>query len=209
MYCTNRPDIKRKIRKLYTVENALNVALNSWVFKFRKSSRFLFLENLQMHRKNILKIVIFVWLCVQSWTWQWGGFSGISAEIGSSWVPYTTFPAVPIFASNSRRYSYSKNDSPLSRIRGVADFAYQWYGELPTPCITDMWSRLLPASLIGGVGASPHHRYGEKTLCIDDTESSRLPAPVIRWVADFPYGWVWELATPHIGDTGSRYLKKN
>ncbi len=87
------------------------------------------------------------------------------AKIGSSWVPYTTFRAVPILALNSRRYSYSKNDFP----------------------------RLL-ASLILGVGDSPHHRYGEsaiefflkKTLCIDGTESRRLSAPVIRWVADSP-----------------------
>ncbi len=52
-------------------------------------------------------------------TWQWDGCSGVFAEIGSSWVPYTTFRAVPILTSNSRRYSYSKNDSPISPIRGV------------------------------------------------------------------------------------------
>ena len=38
-------------------------------------------------------------------TWQWSGFSGVFVEIGFSWVPYTTFRAVPILASNSRRYS--------------------------------------------------------------------------------------------------------
>ncbi len=48
------------------------------------------------------------------------------------------------------------------------------------------------ASLIRRVGDSPHHRYGEwaiefslkKTLCINDTDSRRLPAPVIRLVAE-------------------------
>jgi hypothetical protein len=29
-------------------------------------------------------------------TWQRGGFSGVFAVIGSAWVPYTTFRAVPI-----------------------------------------------------------------------------------------------------------------
>ena len=38
-------------------------------------------------------------------TWQRGGFSGVFAEIGSSRVPYSKFRAIPIFASNSRRYS--------------------------------------------------------------------------------------------------------
>ncbi len=57
-----------------------------------------------------------------------------------------------------------------------------------TPRIVELGSRRLPASLIHGVGDSPHHRYGEsaiefflkKTLCIDDTESRRLPVPMIR-----------------------------
>ncbi len=114
-------------------------------------------------------------------TWQWGGFSGVFAEIGSSWVPYTTFRAVLIFASISRRYSYSKNDSLLSPIRGVADIPGHWYAESPTPRITDTQSRRLPSSPIRRVG---YWIFLKKTLCIDDTESRRLPAPVIRWVAD-------------------------
>ncbi len=160
------------------------------------------------------------WACFrENWVyifghWQWGGFSGVLAEIGSSWVPYTTFRAIPILASNSRRYSYSKNDSLLSPIRGVADSLYRWYGESPTPCIVELRSRRLPASLIRGVSDSPHHRYREsaiefflkKTLCIDDTESRRLPAPVIRWVAHSPYCWVGESPTPLITDTESRRL---
>jgi hypothetical protein len=51
-------------------------------------------------------------------------FSDVFAKIGSAWVPYNTFRAVPILASNSRIYSYLKNDSPLSTIRGVAVSAY-------------------------------------------------------------------------------------
>ncbi len=123
--------------------------------------------------------------------------------------------AVPILASNSRRYSYSKNDSPLSPIRGVADSPYRWYGESTTPHISDAGSRQLPDSTIRGVADSPYHRYGEsaieffvkKTLCIDDTESRQLPAPVILWVADSPYPWVGESPTPCITDKESRRLR--
>ncbi len=92
---------------------------------------------------------------------------------------YTTFRAVPILASNWlnwRRYSYSKNDSALSPIRGVGD----------------MESQLLIL---------------KKTLCIHDTESRRLPAPVMWWVADSPYRWVGESPTPRITDTESRRLR--
>ncbi len=171
-------------------------------------------------------------------TWQWGGFSGVFAEIGSSWVPYTTFRAVPILASNSRRYSYSKNDSLLSPIRGVADSPYRWYGksgESPTPRIVESGSRWLPASLIRGVGR--HHRYGESAIefkkiklsvsmirrvvdsphqwygewptpRIVELESRRLRVSPIRRVDDSAYRWVGESTTPRIGDTGSRYSRK-
>ncbi len=47
------------------------------------------------------------------------------------------FLAVPIFASNLRRYSYSKMTP-----------RYHRYGESPTPRIIDTGSRGLPASLI-------------------------------------------------------------
>ncbi len=175
--------------------------------------------------------------CILKGTWQWGGFSGVFAEIGSSWVPYTTFRAVPILASNSRRYSYSKNDFPLSPIRGVANSAYQCYRESPTPRITDTRSHQLPASLIRGVGDSPHHRYGESAIeffkrklsvsmirrvvdsphqwygesttpRIVESESRRLRVSPIRRVDDSAYRWVGELMTPRIGDTGSCYSKK-
>ncbi len=156
-------------------------------------------------------------------TWQWGGFSGVFAETGSSWVPYTTFRGVPILASNSRRYSYSKNDSPLSPIRGVTDSAYQWYGESPTPRITDTRSHQLPASLIRRVGDSPHHRYGESaneffknslyrwyressTPRTSDTVSRRLPVSLSRRVVDSAYHGYGESTTPRIIESGSRRL---
>ncbi len=124
-------------------------------------------------------------------TWQWSGFSGVFAEIGSSWVPYTTFRAVPILASNSRRYSYTKNDSPLSPLRGVANSPYR------------------------GVDDSPHHWYAESaTPLITETESRllnffkrKLSVSMIRWVADSPYRWVEESPTPRITDTESRRLR--
>ncbi len=170
-------------------------------------------------------------------TWQWGGISGVFAEIGSSWVPYTTFRTVLILASISRRYSYAKNDSPQSPIRGVADSTYQWYGKSPTPRITDMRSRQLPASLIRGVGDSPHHRYREAAIeffkrklsvlmirrvvdsphqwygespthRIVESESRRLCLSPIWRVDDSAYCWVRESMTPWIGDTGSCYSKK-
>jgi hypothetical protein len=142
-------------------------------------------------------------------TWQWDGFSGAFAEIGSSGVPYTTFRAVPILASNSRRYLFSKNDSPLSPIRGVADSAYQWYGESPTPRITDMRSRRLSASLIREVGDSLHHDTESQLLHFlkENSPYHRLPAPVIRWVTDSPHRWFGESPTPRITDTESRRLR--
>ncbi len=162
--------------------------------------------------------------CLLKGTWQWGGFSGVFAEIGSSRVPYTTFRAVPILASNSRRYSYSKNDSPLSPMRGVAislswgvdDSPHHWYAESATPRAIDTESRLLnffkrklSVSMIRRVIDSPHQWYGESvTLRIVESESRRLPAPVIRRVDDSAYRWVGESTTQRIGDTGSRYSKK-
>jgi hypothetical protein len=93
--------------------------------------------------------------------------TGVFAEIGSSWVPYTTFPAVPILASNSRRYSYSKTtpritdtesrlmnffkENSVWMIRRVINSPHQWYSESPTPRITDTESRQLCVSLSRGV----------------------------------------------------------
>ncbi len=98
---------------------------------------------------------------------------------------------------------------------------YHWYRESPTPRIVESGSRRLPASLIRGVGNSPHHPYGEsateffkkKTLCIDGTESEsstprtsdtvsrrlpvasesrRLRVPLSRGVDDSAYRWYGE-----------------
>jgi hypothetical protein len=114
---------------------------------------------------------------------------------------------------------------------------YHKYGESPTPRITDMRSRQLPASLIRGIGDSPHHQYGELAIeffkrklsvsmiqrvvdsphqwyCesptprILESESHRLRVSPIRRADDSAYRWVGESTTPRIGDTGSRYWKK-
>ncbi len=138
-------------------------------------------------------------------TWQWGGFSGVFAEISSSWVPYTTFWAVPILASNSRRYSYSKNDSPLSPIRGVRVSIIQGVGE----SAIDFFKRKLSVSMIQRVVDSPHQWYGESpTPRIIESESHQLRVSPIRRVDNSVYRWVGESMTPQIGDMGSRYSKK-
>jgi hypothetical protein len=156
-------------------------------------------------------------------TWQWGGFSGVFAEIGSSWVPYTNFRAVPILASISRRYLFSKNYSPWSPIWGVADSTYQWYGESPTPrcrvgdspnhrygeSAIEFFKRKLSVLMIRRVVNSPHQWYGEsQTPRIVESESPRLRVSPIQRVDDSAYLWVGESTTPRIGDMGSRYSKK-
>ncbi len=104
--------------------------------------------------------------------------------------------------------------------------ALQWYGESLTPRITDMRSRQLPASLIRRVGDSPHHRYGESAM---EFFKRKLSVSMIRRVVNFPhqwysesptpritkrrvddsaYRWVGESMTLRIGNTGSRYSKK-
>ncbi len=72
---------------------------------------------------------------------------------------------------------------------------YHRYGESPTPRISDTGSRLL--------------NFFKETLCIDDTESRRLPAPVILWlwVAQSAYHRYGEPTTPHIVESGSRRLR--
>ncbi len=137
--------------------------------------------------------VVFKWIEANLFkgTWKWDGFSGVFAEIGSSWVPYTTFQAVPILASNSRRYSYSKNDSRLSPIRRVGywiflkeNSLYWWYAESSTPRTSDTVSRRLPVSLSRRVTDSAYHRYGESTTPrILEWGSRRLRISVIRGVA--------------------------
>ncbi len=137
-------------------------------------------------------------------TWQWGGFSGVFADIGSSWVRYTNLRAVPILASNSQRYSYSKNDSPLSPIRGVAYSAYQWYGESPTPRITDTESRLLNSLKENSL----YQWYGESsTPPTSDRVSRRLPVSLSRRVADSAFHRYGESTTLRIVESESRRLR--
>ncbi len=57
-------------------------------------------------------------------------------------------------------------------------------GESPTPRITDTRSRQLPASLIHGVGDSPHHRYGESAI---DIFKRKLSVTMIRRVVNSPH----------------------
>ncbi len=104
---------------------------------------------------------------------------------------------------------------PLSPIRGVADSPYRWYGESPTPRITDRESRLLvflkklSVLMIRGVVDSPHQWYGESaTPRIIESESRRLRVSPIWRVNDSAYPWVGESTNPRIGNTGKRYSKK-
>jgi hypothetical protein len=138
--------------------------------------------------------------------------------------------------------------SPLHYLSGCSDFGFEFAeiflfekttpGESPTPRIVESGSQRLPASLICGVGDSPHHRYGESAIeffirilsvsmirrfvdsphqwCgelptprIVESESCRLRISPIRRVDDSAYRWVGESTTPRIDDTGSRYSKKN
>ncbi len=84
--------------------------------------------------------------------------------------------------------------SPLHYLSGRTDFGFEY----------DTGSQRLPVSPIRRVG---YWIFLNKTLCIDDTESRPLPAPVILWVADSPYPWVGESPTPRITDTESRRLR--
>ncbi len=90
----------------------------------------------------------------------------------------------------------------ISVIWGVANSAYQWYGELPTSCINNTRSHRLPVSMIQGAW---YWIFKKKTLRIDDAESRSLPAPVIRGVVDTSYRWYGESTTLRIGDMGIRY----
>ncbi len=95
-------------------------------------------------------------------TLQWNWFSNLL--IGSAQVLYSTKLlkafAFAILASNSRRYWYSKLDSPLSTL----------YRESPTPRIGDTASplqnfvyRKLSVSVIQRVVDYPYHWYGKSS----------------------------------------------
>ncbi len=94
--------------------------------------------------------------------------------------------------------------SLLSPIRGVANSAYQWCGEPPTPRITDTRSRQLPTSLIHGISNSPHHRYGELAI---EFFSRKLSVSMIQRVVDSPHHWYGELPTPRIVESESHRLR--
>ncbi len=50
--------------------------------------------------------------------------------------------------------------------------------------------------------------FENRLPAITDTGSRRLSVSVIRVIADSSYRWVGESTTPHIGESGSRYLIK-
>ncbi len=109
----------------------------------------------------------------------------------------------------------------VSVIWGVADSPYRWVGESMTPRITDTESRRLHislsrgvASLIRGVGDSPHHQYREsaiefykRKLSVSSTPRTRLPVSLSRRVADSAYHRYGESMTPRIVESGSRGLR--
>ncbi len=104
-------------------------------------------------------------------TWIWGGFSGVFAEIGSSWVPYTiyTFRAVPILAWNSRRYSRSRRLPNLASW-GVWESANGFLKEKsPRQWVTDslsQWVTHSPTRLVGEWMSDKNSRIGKKYLCV-------------------------------------------
>ncbi len=135
--------------------------------------------------------------------------------VSSWWVPYTTSRAIPILASNSRRFVFGKRlpaitdtgsrQHPASLIRsrrlsisvicGVADSPTQRCGEPATPRITDTESRLLNFLKENSL----YRWYGDSsTPRTSDTVSRRLL--VCRIV---------ESLTPCIGDTGVAIQRKN
>jgi hypothetical protein len=103
-------------------------------------------------------------------TWQWDGFSGVFAEIGSSWVPDTTFRAVPILASNSQRYSYSKNDSPTPMRR--VDFRIRI-----SPKIRSQNRNGLTGSV---------RDLGQSDLCKNIEKTGSLPCPCNHFISIAP-----------------------
>jgi hypothetical protein len=99
---------------------------------------------------------------------------------------------------------------------------YHKYGESPTPRITDMRRRQLPASLIRESEIPPitnteswllnflkenslYRWYRESsTPCTSDTVSCQLPGSLSWRVAESAYHRHGELTTPHIVESGSR-----
>ncbi len=104
-------------------------------------------------------------------TWQWGGFSGVFAEIGSSWVPFELF----LFWLRIRRDIRNRKTTPRitdteSRLLNFfkENSLHRWYGESSTPHTSDTVSCRLPVSPIWRVDHSAYHWVGES---IGDTGS--------------------------------------
>ncbi len=124
----------------------------------------------------------------------------IFAEIDSSWVPYTTFKLFRFWLP----------------ICGDTVFIFEKW----LPAITNTGCRRLPASLICGVGDSPHHRYESRLLNFlkenslywwcgesstprtNDMVSRRLPESLSLRVADSAYHWYGESTTLRIVESG-------
>ncbi len=85
----------------------------------------------------------------------------------------------------------------------TADSPYRWYGESATPCMVESGSLQLPASLIRGVGDSPHHRYRESAIEF----LFKLFVSMIRRVVDSLHQWYGESLTPLIVESESRQLR--
>ncbi len=52
-------------------------------------------------KENVIAFRIKQEYIILKGTWQRGGCCGVFAEIGAAYVPYTTFRAVPVWASYS------------------------------------------------------------------------------------------------------------
>ncbi len=96
----------------------------------------------------------------------------------------------------------------LHYLSSCSDFGFEieeiFVFEKRLSAITDTGSRLLPASLIRGVGDSPHHRYGESAI---EFFKRKLTVSMIRRVVDSPHRWYGESPTPRIVESGSRRLR--
>jgi hypothetical protein len=102
----------------------------------------------------------------------------------------------------SSHYDFGFEFARDIRIRKTTP-CYHRYGESPTPRISDMGSRQLPASVIRGVAVSLDHWYAESvTPRITDTESRLLNI----FKENSPYRWYRESSTPRTSDTVSRRL---
>ncbi len=95
--------------------------------------------------------------CIFKGTWQWGGFSGVFAEIGSPEIPYTTFRAVPLLASNCGDIRNKKTTCQVgvgfwmfkrklgeTESQGLSESLTPQLGEWESPRLPDLTSRGVP-----------------------------------------------------------------